>query len=214
MVGWTRVSSWALLCVPISASSCADTDGCSRGVLRPYQPHRAISPSVGRLDQIKACCQPRFDHERRDDAGRERRAQAEPHGLQALHVGPATGGNQASKTPADTGKIAPCAQPSRHLEGEQGDEQCLPAEELRRKRCRNGGEESGETDDDEGAASAQTLTDYARPAAEKCAYPNTKACSSQPICSCAEAEFGHHPFGGHGDAFLLHVGDESEPEEK
>src|SRR5271156_6236177 len=55
------VSTGAMSCPPISASSSAVTEGCSRGVLRPYQAQSEIKPTAGKLAHNKALCHPITD---------------------------------------------------------------------------------------------------------------------------------------------------------
>src|SRR5580698_1700136 len=93
--------------LPISVSSCWVIDRCSRGVLRPYQAQSAINPSVGKLLQMSACRQPKRNVSKPMRGG----VTTEPK-LSPMVCSPCTNaqrfcGNQLSKTPADTGKMAP-----------------------------------------------------------------------------------------------------------
>ena len=106
------VSTDAMSCPPISASSAADTDGCSRGALRPYQAHIAISGTAGRLAHSSACCHPNADMRWLMSGGVNAAPRPNPMVCSPCTKAQRRGGNQTSNTPADTGKTAACEHPS------------------------------------------------------------------------------------------------------
>src|SRR5260370_36721136 len=98
--------------LPISASSCADTDGCSRGELRPYQAHSAIRTSAGRLVRSRAGCQPNAVMSEAIRGGVSAAPNPKPIVWRPGTHDQRMGGNQASNTPADTSKLAPGEPPN------------------------------------------------------------------------------------------------------
>src|SRR3984885_3239687 len=99
------IEECALGGLPISSSSCSDIEGCSRGVLRPYQLQSAMSTSVGMLLQMSACRQPSHKLSVTMSGGVNARPKLSPMVCSPCTNAQRSGGNHASNTPADTGKI-------------------------------------------------------------------------------------------------------------
>src|SRR5450631_2184078 len=106
------LSMGAAPCSPISANSSADIEGCSRGVLRPYHAQSEIKPIAGRLSQSNARCHPIADMSDETSGGVRAAPRPSPMVCKPCTDVQLPGGNQTSNTPADTGKIAACEQPS------------------------------------------------------------------------------------------------------
>ncbi len=174
---------------PISASSCADTDGCSRGELRPYQAHSAIKTSAGRLVNSRAGCHPNAVMREAIRGGVSAAPNPKPIVCKPCTYDQRMGGNQASNTPADTGKIAPCEHPS---------STCTASSAMNRARPLNKSGASGVATVARNAVSPM-MTKVRRaprrcpktpPGIWKMAYPRTNACSSQPICNWVNPSSG------------------------
>src|SRR6202795_2526539 len=99
-----------------SPSSMADTDGCSRGVLRPYQAQIAINASGGSAHQKSARCQPNACMKITRSGGANAAPTCADMTFKPLAKAQRLAGSQDSMTPAMTGKNGACAAPSMNCE--------------------------------------------------------------------------------------------------
>src|ERR1700737_4461307 len=101
------LSTGTALRVPISSNSSGDTEGCSRGVLRPYHAQIEINTMAGRLAHSNARCHPITDMRLAMSGGVSAAPRLNPIVCRPCTDAQLRGGNHTSNTPADTGKIAP-----------------------------------------------------------------------------------------------------------
>jgi hypothetical protein len=115
--------------------------------------------------------------------------------------------------PCGHGEYGPLGTSEQHLRTQQGDEQRSSGEEIGNQRGCNRGQECGQTDDDECPPCAHTLPEDSA-GHLKNGVAQHKRLFEPADLQLTQSQLRHHAFRSHGDAFLLHVGDESESEEK
>ena len=172
-----------------------------------------MRPRAGNEVQNSARCQPKPSMSEAISGGASAAPSCRPMLCTPCTKGHLSGLNQASKTPAHTGKIGPWAAPSTNCTIQQRGEQCRagehPGQERRGQRRRKG----DQTDHNERQARPEALTEQAAGELQDGVTDDHGHLEPAEL-HLADAQPRHHLHAGDRDAARLEVGDQPEAEQE